>query len=93
MSVVRNKVRKVKKTEAIVSPVTLDQSQVERLIEKATDGNFEAFGEIYNIYLDRIYRYVFYQVNDRMTAEDITEEAFIKAWKAIGSCKGREQTF
>jgi RNA polymerase sigma-70 factor (ECF subfamily) len=28
-----------------------------------------------------------------MTAEDITEEVFIKAWKAIGSCKGKEKTF
>jgi RNA polymerase sigma-70 factor (ECF subfamily) len=28
-----------------------------------------------------------------MTAEDITEEVFIKAWKAIDSCKGKERTF
>ena len=28
-----------------------------------------------------------------MIAEDITQEVFIKAWKAIGSCKSREQTF
>ena len=28
-----------------------------------------------------------------MAAEDITEEVFIKAWKAIDSCKGKEQTF
>ena len=28
-----------------------------------------------------------------MIAEDITQEVFIKAWKAIGSCKGKEQTF
>lgn len=28
-----------------------------------------------------------------MTAEDITEEVFIKAWKALASCKGKERTF
>jgi RNA polymerase sigma-70 factor (ECF subfamily) len=28
-----------------------------------------------------------------MTAEDVTEEVFLKAWKAIKSCKGKEQTF
>ena len=28
-----------------------------------------------------------------MTAEDITEEVFVKAWKAIGSCKGKGRTF
>ena len=28
-----------------------------------------------------------------MAAEDITEETFVKAWKAIGSCRGKERTF
>jgi len=63
------------------------------LVKKAAGGDFGAFGEIYNIFLERIYRYVFYQVRDRMTAEDLTEEIFLKAWGAIGSCKGKERTF
>lgn len=73
--------------------VTPSRSKVARLIKRAIGGDGEAFGELYSIYLDRIYRYVFYQVRDKMTAEDITEEAFIKAWKAIASCKGKERTF
>ena len=68
-------------------------AEMAKLVEKAAGGNFGAFGELYSIYLYRIYRYVFYQIKDRMTAEDITEEVFIKAWKAIGSCKGKEKTF
>jgi RNA polymerase sigma-70 factor, ECF subfamily len=28
-----------------------------------------------------------------MTAEDITEEVFVKGWKAIRTCRGREDTF
>ena len=28
-----------------------------------------------------------------MTAEDVTEEVFLKAWKAIKSCRGKERTF
>jgi RNA polymerase sigma-70 factor (ECF subfamily) len=62
-------------------------------VDKAARGDFEAFGKLYDIYLDRIYRYALYQVKDKMTAEDITEEVFIKAWKAIKSCKGKGQTF
>ena len=73
--------------------VTPSQSKVVRLIKRAIRGDSEAFGELYSIYLDRIYRYVFYQVRDKMTAEDITEEVFIKAWKALASCKGKERTF
>ena len=93
MSVVCNKVREDKKTQATAAAKTRDQSEIEKLVKKAAAGNFKAFGELYSIYLDRIYRYIFYQDNDKMTAEDITEEVFIKAWKAIGSCKGREKTF
>ena len=63
------------------------------MVEKAIEGNVEAFGELYGIFLDRIYRYVFYQVRDKMTSEDITEEVFVKAWYAISSCKGKEKTF
>ena len=80
----------VKDTAKAVTP---SQSKVARLIRKAISGDCEAFGELYSTFLDRIYRYVFYQVKNKMTAEDITEEVFIKAWKAIGSCKGKEKTF
>jgi len=93
MTSVCNTVTEKNKTQATTPTVTHEQSEIIRLVEKAADGDFEAFGEIYSIYLDRIYRYVFYQVRDKMTAEDITEEVFIKAWKAIKSCKGRAKTF
>jgi RNA polymerase sigma-70 factor (ECF subfamily) len=68
-------------------------SEIIKLVDKAAGGNFQAFGKLYGIYLDPIYRYVYYQVRDRMTAEDITEEVFVKAWKAIKSCKGKGSTF
>jgi RNA polymerase sigma-70 factor (ECF subfamily) len=70
-----------------------EQSEVIKLVDKAANGNFNAFGNLYGIYLDRIYRYVYYHVKDQMMAEDITEEVFVKAWKAIKSCKGRGRTF
>ena len=83
-------INEVKDTARTVTP---SQSKVVRLIKRAASGDCEAFGELYSIFLDRIYRYVFYQVKNKMTAEDITEEVFIKAWNAIGSCKGKEKTF
>lgn len=88
-----NKVREEKKSRATATVSTHDPSEVARLVDRAAGGNFEAFGQLYGIYLDRIYRYAFHQVQDRMTAEDITEEVFVKAWKAIKSCKGKGQTF
>jgi len=90
---IRNNIEGENKTQATTEAATRAQSKIVRLVERAAGGNIEAFGELYSIYLDRIYRYVFYQVKDKMTAEDITEDVFIKAWKVIDSCKGRGETF
>lgn len=93
MTFIRNKVREENKVQEAARTITPEQPEIAGLVKRATSGDFEAFGELYSIYLDRIYRYVFYQVKDKMTAEDVTEEVFLKAWKAIGSCKGKELTF
>ena len=75
------------------APVNSDRNIIINLVRRAASGDVEAFGRLYSNHVERIYRYVFYQVRDKMTAEDITEETFIKAWRAIGSCKGKEETF
>jgi RNA polymerase sigma-70 factor (ECF subfamily) len=93
MSVICNKVREEKTAQATAAAKAYSQFEIIALVEEASGGKFTAFGDLYSIYLDKIYRYIFYQVHDKMTAEDITEEVFIKAWKAIGSCKGKEKTF
>jgi RNA polymerase sigma-70 factor (ECF subfamily) len=86
-------VRKVKKSQANAAATTDNLPEIIKLVDKAARGDFEAFGQLYTIFLDRIYRYALYQVKDKMTAEDITEEVFIKAWESIGSCKGKGKTF
>jgi len=88
-----NKVIVENKAQATVPTIPYKKSEIAELVEKAADGDLEAFGELYSIYLAPIYRYVSYQVRDKMTAEDIVEEVFVKAWKAIGTCKGKSQTF
>jgi len=70
-----------------------NRAEIIGLVKKAVDGDFEAFGKLHTICIVPIYRYVLYQVRDKMTAEDITEEVFLKAWRAIGSCRGKEATF
>ena len=81
------------KTQMLSPATTLNQAEIERLVGRAAGGDYQAFGELYSVYLDRIYLYVCHQVRDKTAAEDITEEIFIKAWEGIKSCKGRESTF
>ncbi|MBM3156044.1 MAG: sigma-70 family RNA polymerase sigma factor [Chloroflexi bacterium] len=71
----------------------IGETDVKSLVERAAGGDIESFGELYGIYLDRIYRYVFYQVNNKTTAEDLTEEIFLKAWEGIGKFKWKGPPF
>jgi len=72
---------------------TYEDIEIKRLVKQAIDGDVETFGELYSIYLDRIYRYVFYQVHNKVTAEDLTEEIFMKAWRGIGKYRWKGQPF
>lgn len=40
----------------------------------------EAFGEIYDEYVKRIYRFIYFKVPSAEQAEDLTSETFLKAW-------------
>ena len=93
MKNIRIKSKEENITRAIARAELHDQPKILALVGRATGGDVDAFGDLYSIYLDAIYRYVFYHVRDKMTAEDIVEEVFVKAWKAIDSCKGKERTF
>lgn len=58
------------------------------LIQQAKWGNKDAFGKLYEMYLGKIYRYIFFQVGQNVhIAEDITEIVFIKAWEGLEKYK------
>jgi len=43
----------------------------------------EAFGELYDMYMRRIYRFVYFKVPSAEVAEDLTSETFLKAWQYL----------
>lgn len=47
------------------------------VIERAADGDAEAFGEIYRLLRNSIYGFAFRMMNEREIAEDITQEVFM----------------
>ena len=53
------------------------------LLARAVQGDAEAFGDLYERYLDEIQRYIFYRVANRFDAEDLTETVFLKAWESL----------
>jgi RNA polymerase sigma-70 factor (ECF subfamily) len=54
-----------------------------RLVRQAKSGDADAFVQLYEAYVDRVYRYVYFRVIDDELAESITPRVFIKAWQLI----------
>jgi RNA polymerase sigma-70 factor (ECF subfamily) len=62
-----------------------DHSVVWQLVEAAQNGDGEAFGQIYDLYVDTVFRFVYFRVNDRGLAEDFTSETFLRALRRIST--------
>jgi RNA polymerase sigma-70 factor, ECF subfamily len=57
--------------------------EVELAIDHAMDGDANAFGQLYDVYFDRVYRHIYYRVGCTEDAQDLTQEVFARAWKAL----------
>ena len=60
----------------------------EQWIEKAKQGDPQAFEELVLKYQDKIYTLAVRMVRDREEAADLAQEAFIRAWQNLGSFQG-----
>ncbi len=70
-----------------------EREAVDRLVLLAKDGDAEAFGGLYDRYQPEILRYLVNHVRDRDTAEDLTQQVFLKAWQAISRYEQRNVPF
>lgn len=43
----------------------------------------EVYGKLYDIYVDQIYRFVYFKVGRKEEAEDLTADVFLKTWQYI----------
>jgi len=60
----------------------MDEEVTEHL-KRAKAGDKDAYGKIYNLFLEKIYRFIYYLISDADMAYDITQDTFIRAWKAL----------
>jgi RNA polymerase sigma-70 factor (ECF subfamily) len=63
------------------------------LLKNAQKGDTEAFGVIYERYALRVFRYLYAHISDRMDAEDLTEETFLRAWRSLRDYNQRGAPF
>ena len=64
----------------------------ESLVEKAK-GDPRAFGELYELYVDRIYNYVYHRVGNHNDAQDLTSRTFYRALSNIHRYQNRGAPF
>lgn len=63
------------------------------LVARARAGDRAAFEQLVRRYADRLYAVVLRFVADADEAEEVTQEAFLRAWRSIGRFEGRAQFF
>ncbi len=63
------------------------------LVARATAGDLLAFEELVRLYADRLHAVVHRLVDDPHEAEEVTQEAFLRAWRGIGRFKADSQFF
>jgi RNA polymerase sigma-70 factor (ECF subfamily) len=61
------------------------QAAVMALVTAAQAGDGEAFGQLFDTYVDTVHRYISYRVRDHGLAEDLTSETFLRALRRISS--------
>ena len=62
-----------------------DHGDLMELVARAQSGDAEAYGRIYELNVDSVYRFVHSRVGDRQLAEDLTSETFLRGLRRIDS--------
>lgn len=87
----------MKESEAVArsQPVTspADPDALSALVDRARNGDAEAFGALYDRFQPEIVRYLAHRVGDPDTAEDLAQQVFLKAWQAIPRYEARGVPF
>ena len=73
--------------------MTIDDAAVERLVEQARSGDADAFGRIFDVYHEPVYRFIASRVRRPMDAEDLTQIVFVKALEALPRYEARGVPF
>lgn len=65
-----------------------DQENLAGLVERAKQGDLEAFEQLVAHYQDRVYNYVLRMVHDPVEAQDVAQETFLRAYQGLPRFRG-----
>jgi RNA polymerase sigma-70 factor, ECF subfamily len=64
-----------------------------KLVSFSQSSDRDAFATLYETYLDRIRRYIYFRVYDRELSEDLTSLVFLKVWEHLDRFEGGQIPF
>lgn len=67
----------------------LDGLTPEDLAQRAQHGSLDAFARLVEIFETRLFNFILRRVGKRQDAEDLTQEAFLRAWQKIENYQSR----
>jgi RNA polymerase sigma-70 factor (ECF subfamily) len=65
-----------------------DRARTDELVSRACRGDFEAFEKLYHRHVGRIHGLCLRMSADPRTAEELTQDAFSRAWEKLGTFRG-----
>ena len=74
-------------------PPDPDRERMVALVRLSQQGDAEAFGQLYDRYVDGVYRFCYHRVSSVSLAEDLTSETFFRALRGIGSFRWQGRDF
>ena len=63
------------------------------LVDRAVGGDAEAFGGLYDLFADDLYRYFYGRLGSYHDSEDLVARTFLRAWRAIGTFRWKGKPF
>jgi RNA polymerase sigma-70 factor (ECF subfamily) len=72
---------------------TRDHDEVTTLVTRAQAGSADAFGELYDLYVDTVYRYVHFRAGSTALTEDLVSETFLRALRRISTFEWQGHDF
>lgn len=63
------------------------------IVRRAQRYDQQAFGQLYEEHFDKIYRYITLKIGNKVEAEDMTQQVFLKALRSISGYKWRNIPF
>jgi RNA polymerase sigma-70 factor (ECF subfamily) len=56
----------------------------ETLVDLAIQGDESAFALLFDRHYDQVFRMIYYRLGRRQDAEDLAQQVFLQAWRAVG---------